>query len=429
MGLIWGRIFILPIQYQSGDIAFSEWITLLTLCLTPLVAHILVGAPLPTYLDTSRPKWHDRVCHYNPTSILWRYAMIADRWFRAKEWDKADLAATNALFWTSKGWNGDEDMIDRARPHCVRLPDGVRTSLFSGETVGTVIITCQGAQAVFVLANGLAGVVDDGFVRLMAVDKIFFPLAVIGLLRIWACPILTNEFSYVSQELGNQSSRSDGCSGEYLPLEHISRDNLVPGSRRFRPIRSWPGILFRTAYFLCILGLLALTSCYLSGGYYTSTTFVLAIFYLVFLAVTILIFAWYFAFRRVTTTIIPCIASTWYKIYTGMLALLGVSLLVISCIETRRTPCGKFTSGGPSADLMACLGATSDLVLVGGSLNNSAFGSSANYYTKANNGTFIQVGPTDTEQRVTNFTGMCFGDGLQQDKTTEVILQFYERTS
>lgn len=35
------------VQYQSSGISFSDWVTLFTLCLAPIVAHLLAGVPEP----------------------------------------------------------------------------------------------------------------------------------------------------------------------------------------------------------------------------------------------------------------------------------------------------------------------------------------------------------------------------------------------
>lgn len=118
---------ILPVHYQSYGISVSDWITLFTLCLAPLFAQLISGTPQPSYLHTSRPKWHDRLVLYNPTSILWRYAIIADRRIRAWKWDKVDLAASNALFWTADGWDGSEAIVDQAMRKCTFLPESARS--------------------------------------------------------------------------------------------------------------------------------------------------------------------------------------------------------------------------------------------------------------------------------------------------------------
>ena len=76
----------------------------------------------------------------------------------------------------------------------------------------------------------------------------------------------------------------------------------------------------------------------------TVTTFSLSLYYLFFLSSTLVIYIFYFVRGRSTTTIIPCISSIWYKIYTVFLALATIILVVLAALETRPTPCGKHTT-------------------------------------------------------------------------------------
>jgi len=76
-------INVSPLTFQSGGIAVSQCMSLATLCLAPLIAHIIAGAPEPTYFSRRRPKWHERMCIYSPLSTLWRYAAMTDGRIRA----------------------------------------------------------------------------------------------------------------------------------------------------------------------------------------------------------------------------------------------------------------------------------------------------------------------------------------------------------
>lgn len=89
---------VLPFTYQASGILFVEWINLFTLCLAPLIVHIVAGVPSPVYLSNPRPRWHERLGHYNPTSILWRYFSVIDRRTRSKACNSANMAASNANF-------------------------------------------------------------------------------------------------------------------------------------------------------------------------------------------------------------------------------------------------------------------------------------------------------------------------------------------
>src|SRR3954464_218172 len=136
-------INVSPLTYQSGDITIVQWMSLATLCFAPLIAHIIAGAPEPTYLCRRRPKWHERICIYSPLTILWRYAAITDRRIRALDWSPADMAAANAIFWTSSGWDGSEETAAQSAQFCVRLPDKARMTLISSDSIKTLIITLQ----------------------------------------------------------------------------------------------------------------------------------------------------------------------------------------------------------------------------------------------------------------------------------------------
>ena len=87
--------------YQSQGIPFPTWFDQITLCLAPLVAHVAGGVVSPTLLPSSTPppRWSARLPHFNPISIVWRYYIIGDRRLRARSWDQADMAASNAVFW------------------------------------------------------------------------------------------------------------------------------------------------------------------------------------------------------------------------------------------------------------------------------------------------------------------------------------------
>lgn len=348
---------LLEFSFQAQGIAFSDWISLLTLCLAPLIAHIISGAPPAVYLCRKRPRFQDHICILNPTTILWRYFAITDRRIRARRWTPAHLAASNAYFWTARGWDGSEDMVHRSRPYCLRLPKQSVGRLLSADTAQSLIISLQGVQAVYTLVTG---VMSLGFVGTIAIDSIFFPLAVFGLLRLCAAFWLTDDYSYSENDQVN--STSDGAK---LDVAHDavgladsrSRASMVlldpPGGSSFEkdafhPANSWRGWAWRIAYLLPITGLWILCVLYLlpwtSNSSFTTTTFLLVLFYLIFLSASIAIYAFYFLRGLSTTTVIPCITSTWYKIYTALLLSMMVVLIVIAGLETRKTPCGTYTT-------------------------------------------------------------------------------------
>ncbi|KAI1406129.1 hypothetical protein F4819DRAFT_286954 [Hypoxylon fuscum] len=411
-----GKFRVYPLVYQSGNISFTEWMSLLTLCLAPLIAHIAAGIPMLSYLYERSPRWHERIALYNPTSILWRYSLIADRRIRAKSWDKKDMAATNALFWTSRGWDGSEEMVNLSSPYCTHLPEHTHMTLLSREFLKTVIITLQGTQAVVALGMALGGKsASDGFVTYMGVDLIFFPLAYIGLLRLFCAFWLTDEFAYTS--LNSKKPIEEAPTTAKFDDARISLDSLLDNGSadrihketRFLPTSFWASKIFRAAYLLPILGLWTIVILFLiqpgGGKEFTLTSFLVALFYLVFLSVSIVLCGYYLARGRTSTTI-PCISSTWYRCYTGLLIGMVLVIFISACIETRHTACGKWTSAPFSAgDYSACSNERTPSVIEMDSNKYPAFGLATINPSRDQNNETLGEG----EFWVRNFTGHCLG--------------------
>ncbi|KAH9905300.1 hypothetical protein F4778DRAFT_802788 [Xylariomycetidae sp. FL2044] len=418
------------IKFQSQDITFSDWITLFTLCFAPLIAHVLSGAPRPSYLagPGARPRWHDRMCLYNPTSILWRYAAIADRRIRARVWDNSIMAASNALFWTSRGWDGSEAMVRAARPLGTRLPEHARVEWVSSEMLWTVVVTLQGASAVYSLVGGLTGLAY--FNSALALDSIFFPMAVFGLMRLCAGAWLTDDFHFETERaddggaagvrvrsgsettmmmvpledrMRKEEGQEDLEYGEerpmrpYMRIDSLLEHETTPSSSDdphsnpscsssappppplpsfpsspllFHPTSIWPSRLFRVFYMLPILGLWALASFYVIpwGGRYSSpaTAWLVGLFFLAFFTASGGLYAYYFVRGLTTSTLLPCIGRAWYKVYTLLLFACMAALVVVAALETRKTPCGRYTSlAGVVGDLKACADARNLLLPIG----------------------------------------------------------------
>src|SRR5436190_15830347 len=87
---------VLPLRPNARNTPIGEWLNMITLCLAPLATHIIFGVGKHVVLSGQHPRWTDKLPHFNPVSILWRYFAIADRRLRAKCWDRADMAGCNA---------------------------------------------------------------------------------------------------------------------------------------------------------------------------------------------------------------------------------------------------------------------------------------------------------------------------------------------
>jgi hypothetical protein len=91
-----------------------------------------------------------------------------------------------------------------------------------------------------------------------------------------------------------------------------------------------------------------------SGVIFTVTALCLNLFYTVFLCASATILSAYIILGRSTTTIIPCITSCWYKVYTAFLGLLAFLLILAAALETKKTPCGKHTTLGKNNFVEVC---------------------------------------------------------------------------
>jgi hypothetical protein len=299
----------------------------LTLCLTPLVVHIFAGAPEATVFGDSKPRWHDRILHLNPTAIFWRYYVITIRRFSIKCWEPDYMAATNAVFWTGLKWVGSEEIMILSSRFCTRRPSDTRISWTSGSAMKTLVVTIQGVQAMYGLLRGLK---LGGYALKVALPNIFLPLALAGLYRLPASLALTEEYGYKTVDDSDASFLAD-----------------LDTTRPIYSQKNWPVILVKIL-FLSTLTVLFILSIYyfkpnprITSG--TASTLSINLFYTIFLFVTLVTTALYTARGRCNTTIIPCISSTWYRVYTYLLFLFALWLLIVSALETRTTPCGETT--------------------------------------------------------------------------------------
>jgi hypothetical protein len=359
---------ILPLTYQSKGLTFNDWISLLTLCFAPLIAHVLAGVPKIVYLSQNRPGWRDKFVLYNPTTILWRYFAIADRRIRAKHWSAADMAASNPYFWTRRGWDGSEALSRKSQAFCVSLPDGKHVTLISESTLKTVIVTLQGADALYFLLKGYLSPSSDNYQDTVSIGSIFFPLAIFGLLRLIACFWLTEDFVYTDcEELQTRVARASTPEQIELvprnklpPIELLNNSDAWTGED-YRPPNSWQSWLFRSLFFLSILSLIVLAFMDFipppnSGGQlFTMTVFTLIISYIFFLTISAILYGYYFVRSCNDTTVLPCAASLWYQIYTGVLLAIALLLLIFASIETRKSECGYFTTWPNDEDPCAAL--------------------------------------------------------------------------
>ena len=393
--------------------------TLLTLSLAPLVAHIISGAPHPSYLHNTRPRWHERLYQYNPTSIMWRYFLIIDRRLRARTWTPFDLAASNALFWTDKGWDGSEQMITRSLPHSTHLPSSTHAELFSAETFKSVVASLQGVQASYLFVITIVRCLSD--IQYLGADRIFYPLAILGLLRLFAAPWLSNNFRYTSKVDINATPADKSIELYQVDDDSVSLDSLISlpcatsvARERYRPTSCWQSRVLRALYILILLGIWPLAFFWASPVQYigcsfedyTITSSFAAIVYLVLTSVSVAIHAYYFVKGKTTSTVIPCASHLWYKIYTVVLFIAMAVMSVVSLVETTKSVCGKYTTLPPVYANDVCSTGNTKVLTFDTQLNESDIIEFALKFPYAARGTVLKEG----EFWVTNFSGTCLGE-------------------
>jgi hypothetical protein len=373
---------VIAFSYQSSGFDFGDWVSLFTLSLAPLVTHILTGVPDIIQLYSKTPHWSDRLVHFNPTSILWRYFAILDRRVRSKSWSTADMAASNTLFWTGNGWDGSEEMMVRSQAFCIRLPNHARIDLLSGSTLQTVLVALQGLQALYATRN------RTDYSERISLTTIFLPVAIFGLLRLPSALWLSSDFAYSEprtlQMLSRHETHSDDFE-EMLP-NAVDSENYTPKNRSplverlfspsdtvakpeqigqtssnsmLYPVNTWRGCLVRILFVAPIIAIDAMMMSsfvrIVSGKAYllTATSLLVEITYFTFFTCTTCIFVLGFITGS-TTTVLPGMTSIWYKIYTGVLIIMATVMIVLASIETRKSSCGIYTALSPNWDAKIC---------------------------------------------------------------------------
>jgi hypothetical protein len=121
-------------------------------------------------------------------------------------------------------------------------------------------------------------------------------------------------------------------------------------SSRYQPPSFWRSRVFRVVYLTPLALCWVASIAYLAvGGVFTVTAFVENVLLgVLWVGVHLLIFAYYAWRYGCTSTVIPCISVTWYKVYTLAVFTLFTVLLILSAIETTRTPCGKYSTYNPT---------------------------------------------------------------------------------
>jgi hypothetical protein len=241
-----------------------------------------------------------------------------------------------------------------------RVPRHPYVNPLSSSAIKTIIVIFQGAQALYELVAPNS--VSNKNILETCLGTVFAPLAVFGLLRLPAALWMSEDWSYADEDVMEyrapsfklKKSKSDDqdfpeAERSTSTVSLLAESHHDPAMIRFRDANGPHGIAVRATYLLLILALTGFTM-YLAipygttESYVTATVFTQNMFFLFFLLATSFIFIFYFLRGNSTTTIIPCITSTWYKLYTALLLLGMLVLVIFSAIETRKTWCGAWTT-------------------------------------------------------------------------------------
>ncbi len=280
------------------------------------------------------------------------------------------MAASNAIFWTKQRWDGSEDMISKSIIYCLRQPSRTHIDIMSGTAAKTLVVGLQGFSAIYALLMGVIRPGSNEYANLVSISYVFVPLTIFGLFRLPIAFWLSEDYSFAnfdtldgkSMEMETLSSKrpvahARSISAEGL-LEVETSNSLGEGEEEtFYPVKSWHGFLVRAIFMVMLALLWGITLFYMTpwnGRTYTATNLFINVFYLLWLSTSIIIMGTYFWQENSRTTIIPCISMMWYKMYTGFLLLLIIGIMVVAGLETRKTPCGKYTTYPVSYDRKLC---------------------------------------------------------------------------
>jgi hypothetical protein len=208
----------------------------------------------------------------------------------------------------------------------------------------------------------------------MNLESVFAPLAVASLVRLLPAMWLSDEWGY--RTLNNTMDDSDRL------ISHPRRSLAVSSDLRdeqrnsftteeidkadcMHPQSYWPAVLLRVLYlfvWLCFTAYMAIcqvtTVGELLSPYPLASTIVDHLLYLFLCLMTFFISLFYIAIGEGNNTVMPCIGTFWYTAYTIAWYIGAVAVVVIRGLETRRTPCGVYTTFPPEAGLDEKLCAT-----------------------------------------------------------------------
>ena len=366
-------------RFQCSSISFPQWISILTLCLAPLITHIVFGFEEPIVLSTRHPHWHDRLTQFNPITIIWRWYAIVYRRIRARSWDRADMAASNAVFWDGQGWCGSEQLMAESRAWATKLPEQTHVNWLSGSTLATIAMTLQGVSALITLMRE-----GDWHNPGVPLTQVFNAVAVLSFTRLPASIWLSNEYGYEvpaaklksrpsSREMvplthgptGNSAQsplpkdRSQGTSRQLLVSNTANGDQTIrrkplPQTSRLQPhtilsARLWTAWSLVSLIGICAYGIYSSIIAISPPGHpftiiTTASALTTRMLYFTLTTSGCCIFVTYILKGRLAETVVPCMNALWYKMLNALLVGLALTSGIISALETKALSNGNYAT-------------------------------------------------------------------------------------
>jgi hypothetical protein len=215
---------------------------------------------------------------------------------------------------------------------------------------------------------------------------IFLPIGLLGLLRLPAATWVSNEWGYTfsrkekpeRRDTESSTFRNDlryqGGGGrlgivEYTglgvnevqatgedPEQQLFRQDISEETRSLFKTTHWKCLAYRAWWIVSVSALMILAihdiassfNPYVRNVPLSVTDTLYSIMYLELCSGLLLITAAYVPQPRAhTRTIIPCVQSLWYKLYTGLMGLTALAAVVVACLETVQLPDGEYTTMPP----------------------------------------------------------------------------------
>ncbi|CAG8982276.1 hypothetical protein HYALB_00004510 [Hymenoscyphus albidus] len=257
------------------------------------------------------------------------------------------MAASNTRFWTEEGWNGSEEMIQKSMIICTRVAHKPRMKFVSRTAAETLVVAIQGVQSVIELTRR----------------------PFIGLLSLPAAYWISDEATYAEYHSQIGKALSDSGGYELYRIRPMEGAETYPNEQQMtydsHPVNNWRGCMVRIFFFLIITGFSAAGIAFVLPlmppewtNVMSATNYVEVCFY-TFVTIPMLGILMVYSFQNPRTTIIPCVQPLWYKIHTVLLFVFMLVYISIAALETRKSPCGSFTTLTGSAQCVDGEGVTS----------------------------------------------------------------------